>query len=153
MVKLWDRLRGDAELPDVSAVQGHDLERIRDKLLMLEVVWENDQPRYLIRFHGVDFERINQRNCVGRFLDESMPPPVRERGMQIYRGVMDSRRPSFGVTAVRSPSGETLSYERLLLPFTATGNGVERIFSVITLFAEDNSSPFNIMHAAASLAE
>ncbi len=153
MVKLWERWKGAAGLPSVSSVQGQDLERLRDKLLVLDVVWENGQPRYLIRFHGINFERINQRNCIGLFLDQAMPPPVRKQALQTYRDVLDRHRPAFGVTIVRSPSGETVSYERLLLPFTVTGQDVEQIFTVITLFAEDNSSPFDIMHAAAALAE
>lgn len=150
MVKLWEHLKGRDELPHVSAVRGDDLERLRDKLLVMDVVWETGQPRYLIRFHGVNFERVNRRNCVGRFLDESMPPPVSARGLETYHGVVSGRRPSFSATAVSSPSGETLSYERLLLPFTVTGQDVEQIFTVITLFSEDNRSPFDIMHAAAA---
>lgn len=148
MVKLWERLKGAAELPAASSVDGHDLERLRDKLMLLDVVWEDDQPRYLIRFHGVNFEKVNLRNCVGRFLDETIPPPVRESGLRTYRDVLDRRCPVFNATLVREPSGEAVSYERLLLPFTANGQGVERIFTIVTLFAEDNGSPFEIMRAA-----
>lgn len=151
MVRLWERLKGAAELPDIAAVNGPDLERLRDKLMLLDVVWDNGEPRYLIRFHGVNFEKVNQRNCVGRFLDETIPAPVRESGLRTYRDVLDRRLPVFNATMVRESAGEAVSYERLLLPFTATGQGVERIFTVVTLFAEDNSSPFEIMRAAGQL--
>lgn len=151
MVRLWERLKGAAELPDISAVNGSDLERLRDKLMLLDVVWDSGEPRYLIRFHGVNFEKVNLRNCVGRFLDETIPPPVRESGLRTYRDVLDRGCPIFNVTLVRESAGEAVSYERLLLPFTATGKGVERIFAVVTLFAEDNSSPFEIVRAAGQL--
>jgi hypothetical protein len=38
----------------------------------------------------------------------------------------------------------------LLLPFTRSGQGVEQIYCVITLFTEDNLSPFATMSSSAS---
>ncbi|HEX7790671.1 MAG TPA: hypothetical protein VF467_09140, partial [Afipia sp.] len=51
-LKLWERWKGAAELPDLAAVQGYDLERVRDKLMLLDVIWRDGQPSYLIRFQG-----------------------------------------------------------------------------------------------------
>ncbi len=70
MLKLWERLKGSARLPDLSRVQGQDLERIRDKLMLLDVVWHDDEPRYLIRFQGADFTKMHNRDCTGLFLDD-----------------------------------------------------------------------------------
>lgn len=153
MVKLWEHLKGAAELPDATAVRGYDLERIRDKLMLLDVVWRDAEPGYLIRYQGADFDRMHNRNCVGLFLNEVMAPAVRERGLRVYRSVVDRRIPAFSSTPIRNEDGVLVQYERLLLPFTATGQGVDHIHCVITLFGEDNRSPFEIMRAARSKAE
>lgn len=145
---MWERWKGAAELPDVSAVQGFDLERVRDKLMLLDVVWNGDEPQYLIRFHGIDFERMNNRNCIGRFLHEAIPAAVRNSGLPFYRQVVERHIPAFGVTLVGSATDSTLSYERLLLPFTRSGQDVGQIYCVLTLFAEDNSSPYEIVQKA-----
>ncbi len=148
MVKLWERLKGAAELPDITAVRGHDLERLRDKLMLLDVVWRDGEPHYPIRFQGSDFAKMHHRDCTGLSLDEVMAPAVRERGLRTYRMVVDHGIPAFTSTPVRDADGVVIHYERLLLPFTTTGRGVEHIHCVITLFAEDNRSPFAVMREA-----
>jgi hypothetical protein len=150
ILKLWERWKGAAELPDLAAVQGNDLERVRDKLMLLDVIWHDGQPSYLIRFQGEDFGRMHNRDCTGLFLDEVMAPAVRERGVRVYRTVVDRRIPVFTSTPVRNADGAMVHYERLLLPFTTTGQGVEHIHCVITLFAEDNHSPFDVMREGRS---
>jgi hypothetical protein len=74
-----------------------------------------------------------------------MGPAVRERGLQTYRTVADRCRPAFTSTPIRNADGRVVHYERLLLPFTTTGRGVEHIHCVITLFAEDYLSPFEVL--------
>lgn len=148
MVKLWERLKSVAGLPNITAVQGHDLERIRDKLMLLDVVWRDGEPCYLIRFQGSDFSKMHNRDCTGLFLNDTMASTVRECGLRTYRTVVDRGIPSFTSTPVRDNDGFVVHYERLLLPFTTTGQGVEHIHCVITLFAEDNRSPFQVMRDA-----
>ena len=145
MVKLWERLKGAAELPRLSAVEGCELERLRDKLLMTDVVWRDGEPSYVIRFQGADFSKMHNRDCTGLSLNDIMAPAVREQGLRTYRAVVDLRIPAFTSTVVRDAGGASVQYERLLLPFTSTGQGVEHIHCVITLFAEDNCSPFAVM--------
>lgn len=149
LLKLWERLKGAADLPNLGAVRGEDLERLRDKLMLLDVVWSDGGPRYLIRFQGADFSKMHRRDCTGSFLNEAMAPAVRERGLRAYRTVVDQRIPAFTSTRVRNLEGATVLYERLLLPFTTTGKGVEHIHCALTLFAEDNCSPFDVMQKAA----
>jgi hypothetical protein len=150
MLKSWERWKGAAELPDVAAVRGDELERVRDKLMLLDVVWREGNPSYLIRFQGADFNKMHNRDCTGLFLDEVMAPAVRERGLKTYRAVLERRMPAFTSSPVRGADGVTVHYERLLLPFTAGGDGVEHIQCAITLFAEDNHSPFDVLREARS---
>lgn len=148
MLKLWERLKGTTGLPKASAVHGADIERLRDKLMLVDVEWQDGEPRYLIRFHGSDFERMHNRNCIGLFLNDIMAPAVRERGLKTYRQVVDRRIPAFNSTSVRGEDGSTVNYERLVLPFTQSGEAVDHIYSVVTLFTEDNQSPFQTMRGA-----
>jgi len=150
MLKSWERWKGAAELPDVAAVRGDELERVRDKLMLLDVVWREGNPSYLIRFQGADFNKMHNRDCTGLFLDEVMAPTVRERGLKTYRAVLERRMPAFTSSPVRGADGVTVHYERLLLPLTAGGDGVEHIQCAITLFAEDNHSPFDVLREARS---
>lgn len=153
MLKLWERLKGSAELPDLNAVRGYDLERIRDKLMLLLVVWRDGDPFYLIQFQGADFTKMHNKDCTGLYLNDIITPAVRESGMWAYRTVVDRGLPAFTSTPVRNAEGATVYYERLLLPFTATGRGVEHIHCVITLFAEDNRSPFAVIREVRSGSE
>lgn len=148
MVKLWERLKGGGQLPAADAVQGHDIERVRDKLMLLDVIWRGDEPGYLIRFQGPDFNKMHDRDCTGLFLNDVMAPAVRARGLVSYREVVERRIPAFTATPVHNAGDALVYYERLLLPFTRTGQGVEQIYCIITLFAEDNRSPFEVMRQA-----
>lgn len=145
MIKMWERLKGAATLPYLSHVQGNDLERLRDKLMLLDVTWRHREPYYLIRFQGADFGKMHDRDCTGLYLNDVMAPAVRERGLKAYRSVVDRGIPVFTSTPVSDAEGTTIHYERLLLPFTSTGEGVEHIQCLITLFGEDNGSPFEVM--------
>lgn len=150
MLKLWERLKGDGALPRTASIQDHDIERLRDKLMLLDVEWHEGEPRYLIRSQGTDFHRMHNRSCVGLFLNDVMAPAVRERGLRTYREVIERQLPAFNATPVRGMNDAVVNYERLLLPFTRSGQGVEQIYCVITLFTEDNLSPFVTMSMSAS---
>ncbi|MEH2514281.1 hypothetical protein V1291_005635 [Nitrobacteraceae bacterium AZCC 1564] len=150
MLKLWDRSKRGAVLPHTSAVHDEDLARLREKVLLLDVEWQDDEPRYLIRYQGSDIDRMHNRNCVGLYLNDVMEPSIREKGLKTYRRVVDQRLPAFNSTVIQDESGATVHYERLLLPFTWTGEQVDQIYSIVTLFTEDNQSPFQTLKSARS---
>lgn len=150
MLKLWERSKRGAVLPHVSSVHDEDLARLREKVMLLDVEWQDEAPRYLIRYQGSDIDRMHDRNCVGLYLNDVMDPSIRERGLKSYRRVVDQRIPAFNSTLVQDEKGATVQYERLLLPFTRGGEQVDQIYSIVTLFTEDNQSPFETMKNAVS---
>ena len=150
MLKLWDRSKRGAVLPLASAVHDEDLARLREKVLLLDGDWLDGEPRYLIRYQGSDIDRIHDRNCVGLYLNDVMDPSIRERGLKSYRRVVDQRIPAFNSTAIQDEQGATVQYERLLLPFTRSGEKVDQIYSIVTLYTEDNQSPFQTLKNAIS---
>lgn len=150
MLKLWERSKRGAVLPLASAVHDEDLARLREKLMLLDVEWQDDEPRYLIRYQGADIDRMHNRNCVGLYLNDVMEPSVRDRGLKTYRRIVDQRIPAFNSTPVQDEKGATVQYERLLLPFTRSGDQVDQIYSIVTLYTEDNQSPFQTLKNAIS---
>ena len=78
-----------------------------------------------------------------------MAPAAGQRRLKTYREVVSSKRPAFTSTPVRCANSAVVDYERLLLPFTRSGQDVERIYCVVTLFAEDNLSPFAAISGSA----
>ena len=131
MLKLWERSKRGAVLPLASAVHDEDLARLREKLMLLDVEWQHDEPRYLIRYQGADIDRIHNRNCVGLYLNDVMEPSVRGKGLKTYRRIVDQRIPAFNSTRVQDEKGATVQYERLLLPFTRSGDQVDQIYSIV----------------------
>lgn len=150
MLKLWERSKRGAVLPQVSCVHDEDLARMREKVMLLDVEWQDGEPRYLIRYQGSDIDRMHNRNCVGLYLNDVMDPSIREKGLKSYWRVVDQRIPAFNSTVVLDESGASVNYERLLLPFTRSGEQVDQIYSIVTLFTEDNQSPFQTLKNAVS---
>ncbi len=79
-----------------------------------------------------------------------MEPSVRGKGLKTYRRIVDQRIPAFNSTRVQDEKGATVQYERLLLPFTRSGDQVDQIYSIVTLYTEDNQSPFQTLKNAIS---
>jgi len=150
MLKLWERSKRGAVLPHASSVHDEDLARLREKVMLLDVERQEGGPRYLIRYQGSDIDRMHDRNCVGLYLNDVMDPSIREKGLKSYRRVVDQRIPAFNSAPFQDEKGATVQYERLLLPFTRGGEQVDQIYSIVTLFTEDNQSPFQTLKNAVS---
>jgi hypothetical protein len=138
LLRLWERLRGENKIPEFGALVPEDISRSIDKLSFSEVVHTVEGPRFRIVRNGAQFERIYPVNRVGKFLDETLPPAIREQALHHYKLVVVSQQPSFSFSVLRKNAGPFIRYERLLLPFTCHGGDVERIVGVITLFSEEN---------------
>lgn len=138
LLRLWEQLRGKNKLPEFGALVADDISRSIDKLSFSEVVRTEEGPRFRIIQNGTQFERMYPVSRVGRFLDETLAPAVREQALHYHRLVVAGRQPSFSFSILRKDEGPLIRYERLLLPFTCNGDDVERIAGNITLFSEEN---------------
>jgi hypothetical protein len=143
-LKFWERSRGEASLPHIKVLKVEDLSRIADKLMLCHVVREDESLRFLIKFHGKQFELAHGRNCVARYVDEAVAPSLREKARSMYHRVAMSREPMFSSTPIREGNGPIVNYERLLLPFAKTGPLVEYICCIITMITEENGFNFDI---------
>lgn len=143
-LKFWERSRGENSVPSIAALDTESLKRIADKLMLCHVRHEGEALRFLIRFQGKQFEKAHGTNCVGRFVDETVPPALREKALAMYRRTALSREPAFSSTPLREGDGPIVYYERLLLPFTKIGLAVEYVCCLITMYTEENGFNFDI---------
>jgi hypothetical protein len=101
-----------------------------DDLSCTAVVGLDGSARFQIQFHGARIaEAFGRANCVGKFIDEILPPDYAETALSTYRQVVEGRLPVYTVSDLRDPSGRIVHYERLMLPFANGGNAVERILA------------------------
>jgi hypothetical protein len=114
-------------LPTWQGLEADDLMRMSENLSFSDVVATNGGHRYLIRFHGQKIAETYGTNCRGRFLDEILPPAIRETALATYRHVLASRQPVYTVVDTNDRNGRLVHYERLLLPFGRDGRIVDRI--------------------------
>ena len=143
LLKLWEHLRGNRELPQFDALVPDDISRSIDKLSFSEVVRTEDGYRFRIIRNGAQFDRMYSGRRVGKFLDEVLPQAIKEQALLLHEQVVVTHQPSFSFSVLRKSDGPLIRYERLLLPFTCNGEGVERIIGAITLFAEENGFDAN----------
>ena len=143
LLKLWEQLRGKRELPQFEALLPDDISRAIDKLSFSEVVQAQNGYRFRIIRNGAQFDRMYPEKRVGKFLDEVLPQAIRDQALLLHEQVVVSRQPSFSFSVLRKADGPLIRYERLLLPFTCSGEHVERIIGAITLFTEENGFDAN----------
>jgi hypothetical protein len=101
LLQLWERLRGKSELPGFDALDPEDISRSIDKLSFSEVVLTTEGPRFRIIQNGVQFERMYPVSRVGRFLDETLPPAVRDQALHYHKLVVAGRQPSFSFSVLQ----------------------------------------------------
>lgn len=143
LLKLWEQLRGKRELPQFEALLPDDISRSIDNLSFSEVVRTETGYRFRIIRNGVQFDRMYPEKRVGKFLDEVLPQAIRDEALLLHEQVVVSRQPAFSFSVLRKADGPLIRYERLLLPFTSSGEHVERIIGAITLFTEENGFDAN----------
>lgn len=126
----WNRLRGPDQLPASRRLVADDLTRMVDVLMFCDVVQNGSEPRLLIRFRG---QRILETygECDGKFLDETLPDVSREATLAAYAQAIGERTPVYTVAQTFDPAGKPVDFERLLLPFSRDGGGVDRVLTAL----------------------
>ena len=143
-LKLWERSRSETSLPCISILDAEFLAPIVDKLMLCQVIREGGDLRFLIKFHGQQFEKVHGHSCVGKYVDETAAPLLRKKALTKYRRVVESGKPNFSSTPIRAGDGPIVNYERLLLPFARSGTMIEYICCVVTMVTEANGFNFDV---------
>jgi len=130
LLKFWKRCLGATNVPLWQAVEAENLSRISANLSFLDVDTTGFSERYMIRFTGQTIARAYGKiDCSGKFLDEVIPPNHYEAAQTPYRQTVQSACPIYTIHDVTDSGGRIVHYERLLLPFSSDGAGVDRILA------------------------
>lgn len=139
LLKEWNRIRGNQTLPAWEKLQFDSLETISATLSFADVIVVAGQPRFRIRFHGTQFGEIYGSHCVGKFLDEILPVPLREAALSAYRHVVEVRQPFYTISQIHDENGCVVHYERLLLPFGNDGETVDRTLTSLEMVSQEGA--------------
>ena len=131
LLDYWQSQRGRAALPFWRGLDASEIPIPSDNLACTEVVHEGTNVRFRISFHGAQLvEAFGPVDCVGKFLDEILPPPYLGPALATYRQVVSGKEPVYTGADMRDPGGRIVHHERLLLPFTLGGGETERILAL-----------------------
>jgi hypothetical protein len=130
LLNYWNRLRAGASLPKWQSLEAEELAASLESLSFQDVVGADDAARFQIRSHGKRIAELYGRtDCVGKFLDEILPPSYSGAAHSTYRQTVATKLPVYTIADMRDRSGCIVHYERLLLPFSDHGDVVSRILA------------------------
>lgn len=138
LLKHWERWRAAEKLPQSKQISAEHIASSIDKIMLSDVHGVGSSARFLVRFHGKQYEQMYGKNCVGQYLDTALPETIRDQSLESYFACLASAEPIFNVLAVRKDAGPVIWIETLHLPFRIGGQAVGRIATIGTLFSEEN---------------
>jgi hypothetical protein len=139
LLNHWSRIRADKVLPAWQGLEADELVRMTENLTFSDVVQTTTGVRFLIRYHGERIAAAFGSNCRGRYLDEILPPAIREPALETYRHLLADRRPVYNVVDVNDRDGRPVHYERLLLPFGRDHETVDRVLASLETVSPDGA--------------
>jgi len=140
LLTFWNRHRGAHAVPQWQEIEAENLSRMADSLSFLDVIRDEGELRFQIRFHGATIGLIyGATNCIGKFLHASQPETARREALAPYRHVVENRRPVYVVHDVTDRAGRVVHSERLLLPFSPDGQTVDRILASFEFVSPDGA--------------
>jgi hypothetical protein len=143
LLNFWNETRGVDALPVWPGLQADGLQAMSADLSCSEVVRSDGGVRFLIRFHGTRIAETYGAACMGKFLDEVLPPSYRAAGLLAYHELLAAAVPVYTVADMRNREGRIVHYERLLLPFRGNvdgdGAGVERILASLEMVSPEGA--------------
>jgi hypothetical protein len=140
LLKFWIRHLGSNRVPLWQAIEAEDLSRISDNLSFLDVIGDNENLRFQIRFHGAMVGKVfGAADCRSKFLYENVAEAARAQKLAPYRQVVSSGRPVYTIHDINDREGRLVHYERLLLPFSRDGETVDRILTSFEFICADGA--------------
>ena len=71
LYSVWDRCRRDGDMPSRQEMDlPFSISFALPKVSLIDVLWQNDRPRYRYRLIGSEIVELIGQNCTGRYLDE-----------------------------------------------------------------------------------
>src|SRR4029078_9593916 len=105
---LLNHWAGHRQLATLPIWHGLDVIEVAvpfDDLSYTEVGKENGNMRFRIAFHGARIAQAYGRsNCIGKFLDEILPPGYSNVALSTYRQTVEGKLPDYTLSDMREPA-------------------------------------------------
>jgi hypothetical protein len=137
MLNAWLRLYAQLQRP--PEFEDFKLSRLSDELdeiVFYLVESRSDATNFKIESDGRRTYQAYGRTGKGRYLDEYIPPKVRDLVVPVYKECVRRRLPVFTVAKVKDINGIEVEFERLLLPFSGA-SGIERLIASLNAISID----------------
>jgi len=145
LLGYWASQLGPGSLPSGRGLTANDFAIPLDNLAWMELVGTDGggAQRFRIGFHGTRLAKaLGAVDCVGKFIDDVLPPAYVGPALSTYRKVISTKGPVYTVADMRDPAGRIVHHERLLLPFGLGGAETERI--LVSVEASSPEGPFEL---------
>ena len=129
VLTLWKMRASAGRLPARSDFSARDLMRVLPTLMIAEIIRAGDQVRYRYRYVGTHVAQTIGE-LTGKFLDEALPEPSRERTTACYQAVIDAREPLRFLTKFSLDKISYLCAEFLSAPLASDGATVDMVMTV-----------------------
>ncbi len=139
LVKCWGKLQSEKRVPLWKDLELQDVASVVDKLMFCDVVPENGEDNFRIRYQGKRITELYGADCRGKLLGTTMAATVKDAAMTTYRQTVTSRCPTYTVVNMHDRDNNPVSYERLLLPFSFNGQDVSRILTAIEIISTEGT--------------
>ncbi len=140
LLNLWTQNLNGLSIPQWQTVQIDSLSSMSDHLSVIDVISEDGQALFAIRFHGAAVGQLyDSADCRGRYLHTVLPPIAAADALAPYHRAVDSGCPIYTIHDVIDRNHREVHFERLLLPFAHDGKHIDRILASFELFCPDGA--------------
>ena len=110
LLNIWARHRGGHRVPQWQSVEGEDLASASSNLSLFEVIGNNGDARFLVRFHGETLGKVyGSTDCRGKYLDEIIPPAAYAESAAAYHAAVGDGCPIYAIHDVTDSLGRVVT--------------------------------------------
>jgi hypothetical protein len=125
LLDYWDAKRGTRALPARRDIDPLELSSLLPHIFLIDVL---DQARHFrFRLSGTEVDHIYRRSMQGKAPADIASPRVAGELEAQIRAVLAQRRPNCAPYLVRGADHTTWRFERLLMPLSSDGEGIDML--------------------------
>ena len=146
LLNTWLRLYAPAR--KTPRVERYDPSRLADELpdlVYYTVDGERELPRLVIESEGTRMSNAYGNTGKGRYLDEYLGARLAPIVMPVYHECVKRALPVYTIANIDDIYGRSVAFERLLLPFSETGDVTHLIASLKTISEDGGFEIRNLM--------
>jgi len=152
LLNTWLRLYArDQKTPNIEEYHPSRLADERADLVYYTVDTANEVPRLVIRSEGTRMSNAYGNTGKGRYLDEYLGARLAPIVMPVYHECVKRALPVYTIANIDDIHGHVVAYERLLLPFSESGDVTHVIASLKTICEDGGFEIRNLMRGKDTL--